>query len=183
MKEQKYYYGNAISEYGLENGRVDYATLAKAFDAVLNNDIMNLTYDIGSWEQVSGIIDNTDEIEELEEKRIVDIKGVINEIPNMNLNKTATGTLSASFRGLTGSAFTQSNPVVIYIDGVPYYDNQDYNPSLLNVEQIEVLRGPQGTLYGKDSQGGVINIITKTPTNEWKGSINNETTRYNRINE
>lgn len=67
--EQKYYYGNAISKYGLENGRVDYATLAKAFNAVLNNDIMNLTYDIGSWEQVSGIIDNTDEIEELEEKR------------------------------------------------------------------------------------------------------------------
>ena len=67
--EQKYYYGNPISEYGLENGRVDYATLAKAFDAVLNNDIMNLTYDIGSWEQVSGIIDNTYKIEELEEKR------------------------------------------------------------------------------------------------------------------
>lgn len=68
-KEQKYYYGNAISEYGMENGYVDYATLAKAFNAVLNNDIMSLTYDIGSWEQVSGIIDNTDEIEELEEKR------------------------------------------------------------------------------------------------------------------
>lgn len=69
MKEQKYYYGNPISEYGLENGRVDYGTLAKAFDAVLNNDIMNLTYDIGYWEQVSGIIDNSEEIEELEEKR------------------------------------------------------------------------------------------------------------------
>ena len=68
-KEQKYYYGNAISEYGVQNGRVDYATLAKAFDCVLNNDIMSFTYDIGSWEQVSGIIDNTDEIEELEEKR------------------------------------------------------------------------------------------------------------------
>ena len=68
-KEQKYYYGNPISDYGLENGRVDYATLAKAFDAVLNNDIMNLTYDIGCWEQVSGTIDNTNKIEELEEKR------------------------------------------------------------------------------------------------------------------
>ena len=67
--ENKYYYGNAISEYGLQNGYVDYATLAKCFDAVLNNDIMDLTYDIGSWEQVSGIVDNTDEIEELEEKR------------------------------------------------------------------------------------------------------------------
>lgn len=68
-KEQKYYYGNAISDYGMEYGYVDYATLAKAFDAVLNNNIISLTYDIGSWEQVSGIIDNSDEIEELEEKR------------------------------------------------------------------------------------------------------------------
>lgn len=68
-KEQKYYYGNAISEYGMEHCYVDYATLAKCFDSVLNNDIMNLTYDIGSWDQVSGAIDNTDEIEELEEKR------------------------------------------------------------------------------------------------------------------
>lgn len=68
-KQQKYYYGNVISEYGLEHGRVDYAALSKCFDSVLNNDIMSLTYDIGSWEQVSGIIDNTDEIEELEEKR------------------------------------------------------------------------------------------------------------------
>lgn len=56
-KEQKYYYGNPISDYGMEHGYVDYATLAKCFDAVLNNDIMSLTYDIGSWEQVSGAID------------------------------------------------------------------------------------------------------------------------------
>lgn len=68
-KEKKYYYGNAVSDYGIEHGYVDYATLAKAFDAVLNNDIMNLTYDIGSWDQVSGIVDNSEEIEELEEKR------------------------------------------------------------------------------------------------------------------
>lgn len=68
-KEKKYYHGNAISDYGIEYGYVDYATLAKCFNAVLNNDIMSLTYDIGSWEQVSGIVDNTDEIEELEEKK------------------------------------------------------------------------------------------------------------------
>lgn len=68
-KEQKYYYGNAISEYGMQNGRVDYATLSNCFGLVLNNNIMQLTYDIGYWEQVSGTVDNTDEIEELEEKR------------------------------------------------------------------------------------------------------------------
>lgn len=67
--EQKYYHGNPISEYGMQNGLVDYATLAKCFDAVLNNDIMQLTYNIGYWDQVSGIIDNSEEIEELEEKK------------------------------------------------------------------------------------------------------------------
>ena len=61
--EKKYYYGIEISQYGLENGYVDYATLAKCFDAVLNNDIMQLTYDIGYWDQLSGTVDNTDEIE------------------------------------------------------------------------------------------------------------------------
>lgn len=63
-----HFYGNKISDYGLENGRVDYATFAKAFDAVLNNEIMNLTYEIGYWEQESGFIDNREAIEELEEK-------------------------------------------------------------------------------------------------------------------
>ena len=65
----KYFYGNEISEYGQEHGRVDYATLAKAFDAVLNNDIISKTdYIIGYWEQESGFVDNSAEIEELQEK-------------------------------------------------------------------------------------------------------------------
>lgn len=75
--EQKYYYGNAISGYGMERGYVDYATLAKCFDAVLNNDIMNLTYDIGCWEQVNGTVDNQEEIDELEEKdgmKLIELK-------------------------------------------------------------------------------------------------------------
>lgn len=64
----EYFYGNKISEYGLKNGYLDYATLAKAFDAVLNNDIMNKTYDIGYWDQESGFIDNSDAIEELQDQ-------------------------------------------------------------------------------------------------------------------
>lgn len=63
-----YFCGNKISDYGLKNGYVDYATLAKSFDAVLNNEIMQKTWNIGYWEQVSGIVDNSEEIEELEEK-------------------------------------------------------------------------------------------------------------------
>ena len=63
-----YFYGNKVSEYGIKNGYVDYATLAKAFDAVLNNNIMEQTADLGYWEQVSGMIDNSEEIEEIREQ-------------------------------------------------------------------------------------------------------------------
>lgn len=68
-----YFCGNKISEYGLKNGYVDYATLAKAFDAVLCNDITKLFYstidgEYNEIEQVSGFIDNQDKIDELQEQ-------------------------------------------------------------------------------------------------------------------
>lgn len=50
----EYFYGNKISKYGLDNGYVDYGTLSRAFDAVLNNDIISNTYDIGYWDLYSG---------------------------------------------------------------------------------------------------------------------------------
>ena len=73
MEKTKYFYGNKISEYGVENNRVDYAALAKSFDAVLCNDITKLFYNniCGEYtepEQVNGIIDNSDEIDELQEQ-------------------------------------------------------------------------------------------------------------------
>lgn len=49
-----YFYGNKVSDYGIKHGYVDYRTLAKSFDAVLNNDIISKTQDIGYWELVSG---------------------------------------------------------------------------------------------------------------------------------
>ena len=52
--KSEYFYGNKISKYGLENGYVDYGTLAKAFDAVLANDLITRTQSIGYWEIVNG---------------------------------------------------------------------------------------------------------------------------------
>ena len=67
-KYYEYFYGNKVSDYGIENGYVDYATLAKSFDAVLNNDIISKTADIGYWEQVNGFIDHSDEIDEIQDE-------------------------------------------------------------------------------------------------------------------
>lgn len=64
----KYFYGNKVSDYGLEHGYVDYRTLAKAFDMVMNNDIIQKTMEIGYWERESGYVDNSEEINELQEQ-------------------------------------------------------------------------------------------------------------------
>jgi len=62
-----YFYGNKISDYGIKNGYVDYRTLARAFDAVMSNDLISKTADIGYWEQLSGGVDE-EEIERLREQ-------------------------------------------------------------------------------------------------------------------
>ncbi|ADG92922.1 TonB-dependent siderophore receptor [Arcobacter nitrofigilis DSM 7299] len=107
--------------------------------------------------------------EELEDKEIKTVSDVIKEIPNLTSRYLYFE--AVNFRGINTSVFTNNNPVVIYIDGIPQSSQFGYNVSFANVERVEVLRGPQGTLYGKDSIGGVINIVTKTPTNEYEGEI------------
>jgi len=129
--------------------------------------------DIQNVPQSIMVID--DEI--LKEKGIRDIPDLINEIPNMTFRSGIDD--NVNFRGLNKSMFTSNNPVVIYIDGVAYSNSGGFNASLVNVERIEVLRGPQGTLYGKDAIGAVINIVTKEPENQWHGNVGTEYGSYN----
>ncbi|MCG8552246.1 MAG: TonB-dependent receptor, partial [Desulfobacterales bacterium] len=117
--------------------------------------------------------------EVLKEKGIMDIPDVINEIPNMTFRSGIDD--NVNFRGLNKSLFTGNNPVVIYIDGVAYSNSDGFDASLVNAERIEVLRGPQGTLYGKDAIGAVIKVVTKEPENQWHGNIGTEYGSYNDI--
>lgn len=55
--------------------------------------------------------------------------------------------------------------VGLYVDGVPYFEKAAFNFDFFDVERIEVLRGPQGTLYGRNTMGGLINIETISPFN------------------
>ena len=85
--DKKYFYGNKISEYGIQHNRVDYKTLAKSFDAVLCNDITKLFYstvddEYNEIEQINGFIDNSEEIEELEEK-IDSLQDELNEMDSL----------------------------------------------------------------------------------------------------
>lgn len=62
-------------------------------------------------------------------------------------------------------------PVAFVVDGVVYGNSYLMGQDLFDIAQIEVLKGPQGTLYGRNSTGGAINIVTRRPTNDWSGHI------------
>lgn len=109
---------------------------------------------------------------ELQEKGIKNVTDVINEVPGMTYVDDR-GT-SVNFRGLNSSMFTMTNPVTLYVDGVGHSGRSGFDASLMNVQRVEVLRGPSSTLYGKDAMGAVINIITKDPTNTWEGRVGAE---------
>lgn len=62
--------------------------------------------------------------------------------------------------------------VGLYVDNVPYFEKAAFDFDFFDVEKLEILRGPQGTLYGRNSMGGLINVITKSPMN-YQGSFVN----------
>ncbi|MCH9812654.1 MAG: TonB-dependent receptor [Epsilonproteobacteria bacterium] len=110
---------------------------------------------------------------EIEERGIKNISDLIEYIPNLN----SSGTIN--FRGLNYSPFTNTSPMTIYVDGVPYTHMWGFDKTISNILRVEVLRGPQGSIYGKDSMGGVINIVTKDPSNTLEGSISAEYGSHN----
>jgi iron complex outermembrane receptor protein len=90
-------------------------------------------------------------------------------VPNLYSANPGDGRNVTSVRGITSSSYDPA--VTTYIDGVNQFTLDTYIPQLFDVERIEVLRGPQGTLYGRNAMGGVINIITKQPTNKMSGFL------------
>ncbi len=104
---------------------------------------------------------------QIKDYRIWDLKDLTAIAPN--LNSAGPGD-SRSVTGIRGIVTTSYDPAVAtYVDGVNQYGLDTYIPQLLDVERVEILRGPQGTLYGRNATGGVINIITKQPGNTLSG--------------
>jgi iron complex outermembrane receptor protein len=100
--------------------------------------------------------------------KIWNIKDLSGIIPNVYSADPGDGRDVTAIRGIATTSYDPSTAV--YIDGVNQFNLDTYIPNLFDVERIEILRGPQGSLYGRNAMGGVINIITKQPTNNTSGS-------------
>jgi len=104
-------------------------------------------------------------------------KEITGIIPNLYSADPGDARDVSSVRGITTSSYDPT--VATYIDGVNQFSLDTYIPTLFDVERIEVLRGPQGTLYGRNAMGGVINIITKQPNNASSGFADISIGNYN----
>ncbi len=104
---------------------------------------------------------------EIQEFRLWDVKQLTAIVPNFYSGNSGDQRNVTSIRGIATTSYDPS--VVTYVDGVNQFTLDTYISQLLDVERIEVLRGPQGTLYGRNAMGGVINIITRQPSNRTEG--------------
>ncbi|MBW4330482.1 TonB-dependent receptor [Stakelama sp. CBK3Z-3] len=108
----------------------------------------------------------------IKDQQLTTVKDVQAFTPGLNVNSDSAGRAFVSIRGIGTTLIDTVQPGVgIFIDGI-YQPNTTYlNSPLVDVERVEVLRGPQGTLFGNNTLGGAINVITKKPGNDWKAQI------------
>jgi iron complex outermembrane receptor protein len=152
----------AISNTGSETLDVQLNVAATQLDAVTvtaqkkEESLQNIPFSISSISS-----------RQVEEYRLWNSRDITAIIPNLYSADPGDKRNITSIRGITTTSYDPA--VATYIDGVNQFGLDTYISQLFDVERIEVLRGPQGTLYGRNAMGGVINIITKQPTNTTSG--------------
>ncbi len=124
----------------------------------------------------------------LETKGINDVSQLSALAPNVTLDagtpfSGSDTVLSAFIRGIGQNdfAFNQDPGVGVYVDGVYLARSVGSNTSMLDVSRVEILKGPQGTLFGRNTIGGAINIITRDPGPDFMAKMEVTTGSYNRL--
>lgn len=106
-------------------------------------------------------------------------------VPGLVYSGSVVGTGLVTLRGVGGSALRGSTPgrnpaVPVHANGVYLQSPSVMLQDFLDIERVEVLRGPQGTLYGRNAVGGSINVITKRPTKDFSGEVGVDVGNYDK---
>lgn len=107
----------------------------------------------------------------IEARGIEHPRDFIQSVPNVTMVETQNvGTSFVVIRGISQARNSEPS-VAVVVDGETMTNPAAFNQELFDIDQIEVLKGPQGALYGRDAIGGAIIINTKPPTNDWTGQV------------
>lgn len=109
--------------------------------------------------------------EKIEGLNVSNVDDLAKYVPSLNITRFGVGNTSQAAVfirgiGLQDHLITTDPGVGVYLDGIYLGRQMGNNLSLTNIERIEVLRGPQGTLYGRNTLGGAVNIVTRKPGDE-----------------
>ncbi|MGE4431243.1 MAG: TonB-dependent receptor [Sphingobium sp.] len=117
--------------------------------------------------------------EELEKNRILDVKGLASVSPGVVIHSPANfSTVNVRGIGTTFATAGLENSVATYVDGVYLQRQNGALVDLIDVASVQVLKGPQGTLYGRNATGGAVLINTADPTGRLEGMISGEYGRF-----
>lgn len=119
-------------------------------------------------------------LQDIQEQNLNSLPELSARVPNLFMPDYGSRLTSPIY--IRGIGSKKNDPSVgLYIDNVPYFDKGSFNFEFFDLEKIEVLRGPQGTLYGRNTMGGIINVFTPDPKFNSTASLKVDYGNYNSI--
>ncbi len=118
--------------------------------------------------------------EQLTSRQIAGGPDLVKEVPNLTFTKTNFSGYSIQIRGIGTQAIsvTTDPAVAVALNDIPFIRNHFFEQEFFDVNQVEVLRGPQGTLYGRNATAGVVNVISAKPTNQFEAMLSADWGNY-----
>ncbi len=111
--------------------------------------------------------------EQLTSRQIAGGPDLVKEVPNLTFTKTNFTGYSIQIRGIGTQAIsvTTDPAVAVAFNDIPFIRNHFFEQEFYDVSQVEVVRGPQGTLYGRNATAGVVNVISAKPTDQFEAEL------------
>jgi outer membrane receptor protein involved in Fe transport len=119
--------------------------------------------------------------EDLTKSQVAGGPDLMTQIPNFTFTKTNFSSFSIQIRGIGTQAIsaTTDAAVAVAFNNTPFIRNRFFEQEFYDLERVEVLRGPQGTLYGRNATAGVVNIISAKPSFRYQARLSADVANYN----
>jgi iron complex outermembrane recepter protein len=118
--------------------------------------------------------------EQLTSRQIAGGPDLVKEVPNLTFSKTNFSGYNIEIRGIGTQAISVATDpaVAVSFNDIPFIRNHFFEQEFFDVSQVEVLRGPQGTLYGRNATAGVVNVISAKPTDQFEAMLSADWGNY-----